>query len=233
MSGLAGERRHGRGRLLRCPGRLVTEMIAKRGSTASSKVSATVGRRRVEDPARRRGRCGRDRRERRRPRAAGAVAGPRRWPRSGPCGSDRRRVTPMDVPVAAARRARRRRRGSRSPTSTIAITSSVELPPPPPPPSELTASMVGAGRGRGLGAVPVDDRAVGVGLLDGEADRARLGGLGEEREHRVLAGGHVAAGPGHLLHDRVVAAAGLLERALPAGTGREGVDREAGGNGRG
>ena len=59
----------------------------------------------------------------------------------------------------SATTAERRRRARRATSATI-VSAGV-----PPPPSELFASIVGAGCGRRLRARPVDDRAVGVGLL--------------------------------------------------------------------
>src|SRR5579862_7583557 len=55
-----------------------------------------------------------------------------------------------------------------------------------------------------LRIAPVDDLAVGVGLLHLERVRPRLRGLREELEERVLFRRHMAAGPGHLRDHRTV-----------------------------
>ena len=83
------------------------------------------------------------------------------------------------------------------------------------------------GVGIGLRARPVDDRTVGVGLLDLEGVGPRRGRLGEELEQRILPGGDVAPRPGHLRDHGAVARAGLLHDLVPARRRRhERVDRK-------
>ena len=93
--------------------------------------------------------------------------------------------------------------------------------------STLGCRVVGA-----LRPVPVDERAVGVGLPDVERVRLRAGRARVEAEDRVLAGGDRAAGPRHLLDDRLFAGACRLHLLLPAVRCRlERIDREARGDG--
>ena len=116
--------------------------------------------------------------------------------------------------------------------TTSATIASVELLPPPP--SELFASTVGAGVSETLGAVPVDDRAVGVGLLDLER-------VGLRRRRRRPRNWKSASSPGRRRSCRRVQVTFwitasspepvCLHLALPAGRGDERVDREAVGHG--
>ena len=118
---------------------------------------------------------------------------------------------------AAEQRGRARRARARSSVS-------VDVPLPP---KDETASTTGAGVSDGLGPGPVDDGAVGVGLLDAERVVARLASvLREEREGtspRRSARSRRSRSPS----DDGFLAAAVSDRALPAGRGHERVDREA------
>ncbi len=136
----------------------VTEMIAKRGSTASSKVSGDVGGGALRIDARRRERLdqvGVRRRRRRQPASASTR-------RAATSDADRPRGVMRAASSSAAgeQRDAAEEHADAPRTSATIVSSDV-----PPPPSELFASIVGAGSRRRLGAGPVDDRAVRVGLL--------------------------------------------------------------------
>ena len=204
----------------------VTEMIAKRGSTASSKVSATCG-------GRCRSRC-RSPTERSCTSYAcatppPAAPAPRMTPRA-------REHTARSVMRAVASRRRRHERAAPRPRARARrredqpmIASSRR---PPPPPSELLASIVGAGAVGRLRARPVDDRAVGVRLLD--VERVRLGlapaergtGRASPRRSGSLPPVHVTFWTTALSPDPV-----CWTLLRPAGRRHERVDAEAGRHG--
>ena len=188
MSGSCGERAGARSTSW-FPFASVTETIAKRGSTASSKVSATFGGDACAAIAARRRHGADEVGVRATPRPAARAPRPRRARRSSAGASS-------ELPAAPPRRAR-------SPPSTTPIDADDERDD-----RERRARAAAAAeradrldrrrrRVGALGAVPVDDGAVGVGLLDLRTCRSwRLVGLGQELEDRVLLGRHAAAGLG-------------------------------------
>ena len=207
----------------------VTETIAKRGSTASLKVSRTSAGARADDPARRRHGAHevgvRARRGRQHERRDARRARRRREPQasSRPLPRTSAIAAEHDADAADDERDDRERVAARRRPAAERVDR-----------LDRRRRRVGA-----LGAVPVDDGAVGVGLLDLERVGLRRVGLGQELEERVLLGRR-AVEPGSVPFTAVQVTfwitasspsrSACTSRFQPA-RGHERVDREAVGHG--